>query len=192
MYETLDIIPVDMSRSQYSLPEKVIIETADISSAANYIAQKLSSENRAFFGGAAAGAVLGTALLPGVGTVLGAVGGFFAGDFMAPDTNAVRNECKEKLKPQLMNYYNGVADKIISGIDQYTVKIRKCLSNEIDSYVIKYHRDVQSMIEIETRQQAEINAKVIDLKKDIDQMFNHKKMLESVITQLNQLGRKDR
>lgn len=100
-YEMLDIMPIDMAQSKYHLPEDIKIETANISSAANYIAEKVSSENMAFFGGVAAGAAVGTAIAPGIGTIISGIVGFVAGGGWAPDVNAVRNECKDKLRPQL-------------------------------------------------------------------------------------------
>ena len=189
-YETLKILSLDMSKSQYNLPRKINIETANIASAANYIAEKLASENNSYLGGVAAGAAIGTAILPGIGTAIGAFCGIFAGAAVAPDTDAVREECKNKLKPQLTNYYNGIADKMVSALDKYIEQIRTCLSNEIDEYLNRYRSEVDRQIAYEKAQQSDVKKKIIGLQTDQELMRNRKKQLESVIRQLNQLGRK--
>ncbi len=189
-YQTLRILSLDMSKSQYNLPQKINIETANIASAANYIAEKLASENNSYLGGVAAGAAIGTAILPGIGTAIGAFCGIFAGAAVAPDTDAVREECKNKLKPQLTNYYNGIADKMVSALDKYIDQIRTCLSNEIDEYLNRYRSEVDRQIAYEKTQQSDVKRKIVGLQADQDLMRIRKKQLVSVINQLNQLGRK--
>ena len=77
------------------------IETANIASAAAYIAEQLASENKAFLGGAATGAAIGTAIMPGIGTILGVLGGLFAGAAMAPDTIVAAVAQKTRLNTKL-------------------------------------------------------------------------------------------
>ena len=192
MYQTLNIIPIDMSQPQYDLPEKVEIETANIASAAAYIAEQLASENKAFLGGAATGAAIGTAIMPGIGTILGVLGGLFAGAAMAPDTNKAREHCKDKLRPQLINYYNSVSDKMLTAIDKYSDQIRACLEKEIDEYLKRYRSEVDRQIAVENGQRSAVYAKINSLKADRNRIEHHKIQLESVIMQLNRFGRKDR
>lgn len=190
-YEMLNIMPLDMKQSKYNLPEDIEIETANISSAANYIAEQLSSENKAFFGGAAAGAAIGTAIAPGFGTLIGGVVGFFAGGGFAPNTNTVRNECKGKLEKQLMSYYNSISNKMVLGLEQYTRQIQQCLDDEIDGYLDRYKREVERMIAEENSQKSVVQSKIQELDTDRDQIRNRKNQLESVMMQLDRFGRKE-
>lgn len=189
IYQSLDIIPLDMSQSKYDFPEKAAIETADIAGAANYIAEKLKSENGKMLGGAAAGAAIGTAVAPGIGTVIGG----FLGFMLAPseDTSQVRKACKDKLNPQLANYYNSVSDKVTSVVDKYIKQMRTCLSDEIDKYLKRYRSEVDRQIAMENNRRWDINTQISELKADMAGIQNHKKQLDSVIAQLNNLGRKE-
>lgn len=190
-YKTLNIIPVDMAQSKYNLPGNIEIETANISSAANYIAEKLSSENKAFFGGAAAGAAVGTAIAPGIGTLIGGFIGFFAGGGLAPDTNTVRKECKDKLKPQLTSYYGSVCNKMISALEQFIKQIRQCLNDEIDGYLVRYKRKVEQLIVEENSQKSVVQSEIQKLNTDKNQIRSRKNQLESVMQQLDRFGRKE-
>lgn len=190
-YETLDIMPVDMTQLKYHLPGDIKIETANISSAANYIAEKVSSENKAYLGGAAAGAAVGTAIVPGIGTVIGGIVGLIAGGGLAPDANTVRKECKDKLRPQLTSYYGSVCNKMTSAMEQYIKQIRQCLNDEIDGYLVSYKREVERLIAAQNSQSFAVQSKIKELDADRNQIHNQKNKLESVILQLDHFGRKE-
>lgn len=191
VYQSLKIIPIDMSQSKFALPDDIEIETANITSTANYIADQLSKENKAFWGGAVAGAAIGTAVLPGIGTLVGA---FVGGVLGAPDTNntnKVREECKNKLDLQLQNYYNSISNELRSAVEEYISQISECLSEEIEEYINRYHREVDRQIALENRQRENINQQISAVNTDKTNMLNHKKQLESVMVQLNNLSRKE-
>lgn len=191
LYHSLAILPIDMAQPKYHLPPAVQVENANLSSAASYIAQEVSSENTAFFGGMAAGAAVGTMIMPGVGTVIGGLLGFFGGGAVAPETDKVRENCKNKLLPQLDSYYRSVCDSAISAIDSYIKKIGTCLSQEIDLYLQTYRNEVDRQIRGNERQKAVVLSRIQSLKKDMSSIQARKKSLGSVIEQLNYLGRKE-
>lgn len=191
IYESLNIIPLDMSQSKYDFPQKVEIKTADIASTANYIADELRNENTAFWGGAAAGAAIGTAMAPGIGTLIGGIIGAVVGSPNGEHTAKVRDECKGKLRPQLTNYYNSVSEKVTSAVDKYISQMRTCLSEEIDKYLKRYRSEVERQIAFENNRRSAINIQLNRLKTDMTGIQNHKKQLDSVIVQLNSLGRKE-
>lgn len=191
IFKSLDIIPLDMSHAKYNFPQMIAIETANIASTADYIASKLSSEDMVFWGGAAAGAAIGTAVVPVVGTI---IGGFIGAIVGAPSTEnqaQIRRGCKDKLKPQLTNYYHSIAGKVISSVDKYIKQMRNCLSDEIDEYLKRYRSEVERRIAVENSRRSDINRQISDLKEDMTGIQNHKKQLDSVIVQLNNFGRKE-
>lgn len=191
IYKSLDIIPLDLSHAKYNFPQKIAIETADIASTADYIAGQLNSENVAFWGKTAAGAAIGTAILSGIGTLVGGFIGLVAG---APSTASkvqICEGCKDKLKPQLTSYYNSISDKVISAVNRYIRKMRDCLSDEIDEYLNRYRSEVDRQIAMENNRRSAINQQINDLKTDMTNIQNHKKQLNSVMLQLNNFGRKE-
>lgn len=192
IYNSLDIIPLDMSHAKYNFPQKGAIETADIASTANYIASQLSRENTAFLGKTAAGAAIGTAIAPGIGTVVGGAIGFVLGCASVDKSqDQARQVCKDKLKPQLTNYYHGIAEKVVSAVDKYIRQMRSCLSDEIDEYLTRYRSEVDRQIAMENSRRFAINTQISDLQADMTGIQNHKKQLDSVIVQLNNFGRKE-
>ena len=192
IYQSLDIIPIDMSHTKYNFPQMTAIETADLASTANFIAGALTSENVGFWGKTAAGAAIGTALFPGVGTIIGgAIGLVMGGNSLDKSQSTARQGCKDKLEPQLINYYNSISERVISAIERYIRKMRSCLSDEIDEYLKRYRSEVDRQITVENNRRSAINNQINDLKTDMTGIQNHKKQLDSVIVQLHNFGRKE-
>lgn len=191
LYKEMNLLPLDMSRSDYNLPGKISVETADLSTTAAYIAEELSKENWAMGGGAAAGAVIGTAIMPGVGTVVGGIIGLFAGGVVAPETGKVRDNCKSKLETPLKSYYNSVSDKSTTAVERYISKMETCLVDEIDKYLKTYQDKVNQMLQKEEQQRSAIQGKISRIQTDLDQIQSRKRQLSSVSIQLDMLGRKE-
>lgn len=191
VYDSLNIVPVNMQKENLQYPPTAQIQTANIASTANYIAEQLSKENTAFFGGMAAGAALGTAILPGVGTIIGGFLGMMAGAGAAPNTEDVRRECKSKLRPQLENYYDGIGHDMMRAIESYSRQLRTSLIKEMDAYIPRYRQEVERQLLEEEKARSQVKRQSADLERDKQKMLNHKLALESVMKQLNQLGRKE-
>lgn len=190
-YETLNILPVDMSSSKYALPGDIPVDNVNISSSANYIAEQLAKENRTVLGGAAAGAAVGTAIAPGIGTVIGGIIGFVVGAGKGPDVSKVRGECKTKLSSRLDGYYSNICNKTVSSAEAYGNKIRTCLDGEMNRYLERYYTEVDRQIAGEKSRKAGVESKLAGLEADRRLIRNRKEQLESVIVQLNSLGKKE-
>lgn len=190
-YESLKIVPVNIPQSSLKYPDSIQIETANLTSAADYIVEQLSKENSNFLGGAATGAAIGTAIAPGFGTIIGGFLGLMVGAARSPDTDTVRSECKSKLRPQLKAYYEKIAQDMTYATEKYSDCLRKCLEDEIDAYIYRYHEEVDRKIAEEEAIRTQINRQNVTLELDKHRLLNHKQQLESVMKQLNQLGRKE-
>lgn len=191
LYESLNIIPLDMSQARYSIPQAAQFQAPDIGSLEAYVTKKIEKETNAIAYGAIIGAILGTIILPIIGSVIGFFVGGFIGEKIAPKTNTVREDCKSRLRPQLASYFNRVADSSTAMVDKYSGQIRKCLSDEMDEYLKRYRDEVNRQIAVENGQRAFITNKINDLKNDMSQIKNRKMRLETVTRQLNLLGRKE-
>lgn len=192
LYESLNIIPLDMSQARYSIPQAAQFQAPDIGSLEAYVTKKIEKETNAIAYGAIIGAILGTIILPIIGSVIGFFVGGFIGEKIAPKTNTVREDCKSRLRPQLASFFNRVADSSTAMVDKYSGQIRKCLSDEMDEYLKRYRDEVNRQIAVENGQRTYITNKINDLKDDMTQIKNHKKRLDSVTRQLDLLGRKEK
>ena len=190
-YESLKIVPVNIPQSSLEYPDSIQIETANLTSAADYIAGQLSKENSNFLGGAATGAAIGTAIAPGLGTLFGGFIGLMVGAARSPDTDSVRSECKSKLRPQLKAYYEKIAQDMLQAMEEYSESLEECLEDEMDAYISRYHEEVDRIIASEEAVRKQINRQSATLDLDKHRLLNHKQQLESVMKQLNQLGRKE-
>ena len=190
-YESLKIIPVNIPQSSLKYPDSIQIETANLTSATDYIAEQLAKENSNFLGGAATGATIGTAIAPGLGTLVGVFLGLMVGAARSPDTNKVRIECKIKLRPQLKAYYENIAEDMMQAMEEYSESLEECLEDEMDAYISRYHEEVDRIIASEEAVRKQINRQSATLDLDKHRLLNHKQQLESVMKQLNQLGRKE-
>ena len=190
-YESLKIIPVNIPQSSLKYPDSIQIETANLTSATDYIAEQLAKENSNFLGGAATGATIGTAIAPGLGTLVGVFLGLMVGAARSPDTNNVRIECKSKLRPQLKAYYENIAEDMMQAMEEYSESLEECLEDEMDAYISRYHEEVDRIIASEEAVRKQINRQSATLDLDKHRLLNHKQQLESVMKQLNQLGRKE-
>lgn len=190
-YESLKIVPVNIPQSSLKYPDSIQIETANLTSATDYIAEQLAKENSNFLGGAATGATIGTAIAPGLGTLVGVFLGLMVGAARSPDTNNVRIECKSKLRPQLKAYYENIAQDMMRAMEKYSKSLEECMEDEMDAYISRYHEEVDRIIASEEAVRKQINRQSATLDLDKHRLLNHKQQLESVMKQLNQLGRKE-
>lgn len=190
-YESLKIVPVNIPQSSLKYPDSIQIETANLTSATDYIAEQLAKENSNFLGGAATGATIGTAIAPGLGTLVGVFLGLMVGAARSPDTDTVRTECKSKLRPQLKAYYENIAQDMMRAMEKYSKSLEECMEDEMDAYISRYHEEVDRIIASEEAVRKQINRQSATLDLDKHRLLNHKQQLESVMKQLNQLGRKE-
>ena len=191
LFNDLEILKVDLRGSNYVIPGFDRIETADLGEAGRYVAEQVSKDNKAFWGGAAAGALAGTAIAPGVGTVIGGFLGMIGGAFFAPDIYEVKKSTKEKLSIPLKGYFDKVVARASSGLDKYTNQIGQCIFTEIDRYLAKYNQTVEKRIRDEQKKISSVEAKIAETKADLNDIENRKFRLGSISAQVNSLGRKE-
>ncbi len=190
MYRMLDIYPLDMREEKQDLPAET--GSLDIRSATDYIVKIMKGEQTGFWGGMAAGAAWGTAFAPGIGTVIGAAAGMFGSALLnsrKSRLDRVKQECRNKLKPQLECFYGGISGQMISTVGKYIGQMRVCLIDGMDRYCKRYRMEVDRLAEEEDRRQAAVRSKAERIKKDQERLAGYKKMLDSAMTQLNLMGR---
>lgn len=96
-------------------------------------------------GGGAAGAVLGTILLPGVGTVLGAAVGSFFSSMFGPSLDEIKSQCWPPLRARACNALDEANSEIISAVNEVGKRTVIQLTHAIDEYAPKYEHLVEQM-----------------------------------------------
>lgn len=103
-------------------------------------------------GGAGLGAVIGTILLPGIGTVIGGfLGGILTSLFGSLDKR--KEQIWDKLRPNLYSYFGLVEKQAEQVLDTYVRDVRSAVDRRIDSYTAQYKVAVERM---QSEQQAEL------------------------------------
>lgn len=111
-------------------------------------------------GGAAAGAVAGTAVLPGIGTVIGATVGWFAG-------SAIRAQEKEKLRVEAEAMHAKCLEAALDAITDTEPALQAVMDHAVRALVAEYVASASPVVEQLT---ADYRARVARLDEDLKQV----------------------
>ena len=131
-----------------------------------YLKTEAAKEDIAFYGGAVAGAVLGTSVLPVVGTIIGGIIGFMGGGFFSPSAEKVKNETLKKVNQPLNNYFLQVSRTIETQFDNYVTVAVGELENEIEKYHKQYWQEVKKYEDDLFYRMKKVNAQIEKLRID--------------------------
>jgi hypothetical protein len=100
-------------------------------------------------GGVAAGAVLGTLIVPGIGTAIGAFVGVFAGFFKGLDS--LKQECIERLDACLDDVEQSVAAQIEGRHASFADALRSSLDEALDQAMQRLEASIGRLMALERR-----------------------------------------
>lgn len=183
-FDKLKILSIKFNVKPKDVAVRHSAHSANIGPVVTLISEELSKENWAMGGGAAAGAVIGTAILPGVGTVIGGLIGLFAGGAAAPDIYEVRNKVKSKLSVPVQLYYKSVANDCITNYNNYVTDVNKYLESEINKYYSTYASTVNKRIQEWNIQHREVKEKIAMVENEIDGILKRQQSIKTIITQI--------
>jgi GTPase SAR1 family protein len=147
---------------------------ANVSISAQSLTQKFESDDGTKMGvGAVAGVVVGSILLPGLGTALGIAVGAWASSFFTPSLNERKQQLWEQLQPSLDAYFDTVKSQSQEAAKTYARSLETSLKQRIDSYIEKY--------------QTIINNISIEQKNELNRLNNLQKLTR---TDLNEIERR--
>lgn len=190
-FKELSILDVDFSK--YKRTRKVSITASEntMQDTQKYVAKELTKENKAFFGTAAAGALIGTSIAPVIGTAIGAVVGFVAGGFFSPNIEKVKENAIEKLAPSLNSYVAETCNKILENFKKQIAVFSDNIENEIDVYYSEYKETVEAKFNEETNKMNNIKNKLNTINADMQEVQNRKFALSSSEKQIDIISRKE-
>ena len=117
IYSELAALDVKSANLQFSIDHRQIGTVSFDHNALNASFSDFSFfDNVAKFGGAGAGAIVGTILFPGVGTIIGGALGGLLGSLFGPDIDKLKKEIWNKIAPNIGQYYQNVYEYIADDI----------------------------------------------------------------------------
>ena len=185
LFTDLKILQIDFGRKDFKYPEERQVDTVNLNDAAQFVSSELSKENWAFLGGAAAGAVVGTMIAPGVGTVIGAVAGFVFGGNQAPKIEKVRSQLSKKMTPLLDSFFNKTISTIGNTRNEYMTLMQQNIVIEIDRYLDSYQAIVNQRIVLQRQQRAKVEQQINSLNSELAIIAQRRQSLMSIAQQLH-------
>lgn len=137
-FNKLGIIKINFGSIKLTQPTVASVSLSNLKNSLDYMSTEVSKENWLMGGGMAVGATIGTALLPGVGTLVGGLVGLFVGAIgTVPSEELKKNAC-DKLSGQLDSVFCSVETDIISTYNTNVSAYEKAIIKEIEKYLKKY------------------------------------------------------
>lgn len=187
LFKNLDILQVDFSGENLDIQQSALSTTTDLSEINAYLESQSKSENFFSVGGFASGAIVGTMIMPGIGTAIGTLVGALIGSAAGPKIEKVREDAILKLQIPIKNYFDRVVNESITTLNAYINSTSSEISKEIDKYLSKYNSIVEKKIKEEKRQQNEVEKKIDNIRKDMKDIENRKFRLSSISEHINSL-----
>ncbi|MBD2487192.1 dynamin family protein [Aulosira sp. FACHB-615] len=126
------------------------VNTSNVAVSAQSLTQKLDSSDGTKLGlSAAAGAVVGSVLLPvpGLGTLVGLAVGSWASRFFMPSLDERKQKLWEQLTPGLTSYFDAVKNQTYQDAITYTQSLETSLKQRIDSYIETYKTITENILQ---------------------------------------------
>ena len=144
------------------------------------ISSEESKEGWTIFGGAGAGAALGTVIFPGIGTVVGGIVGFIAGTLFGPSIGELRKRYWDKLEPAVEESFSLTQDAVENSLKN-TISSSICeLDKIIDHYFERYNKLIRKMIERDQAEAAELKRLCEVIHEDLDQLQKRQERLYGI------------
>lgn len=131
------------------------INIPNLFSAAQSLNQELDNKDGGIaLRGMTSGAVIGSAIFPGIGTVVGGLAGAILSGFFMPSLDQRKQKLWESLESSLDNYFTQVGIQTQEALEAYKQSCICSLNNRIDDYVNAYKAVVEALY---AEQQVELN-----------------------------------
>lgn len=183
-FQKLGILKLEFDTQMISAPKSVSVDISDIKSAMDYIKSEVSNDNFWMGGGAGVGAIIGSFIAPGIGTVIGAGLGVLFGAFGSTDIDKIKNSVITKIDTPLNSFFALVKNNTLDAYDQASDNLSSAICSEIERYLDKYQTTVsQRIIENKQRQQRVIR-EIESETADLNLISIHENQLNSSLAQI--------
>lgn len=145
-FDKLGIIKIDFRSIKLTQPHTMAVSLSNLKNSLDYMSNEVSKENWLMGGGGVAGAAIGTAILPGVGTVVGGLIGMFVGAMGTTTPEEMKKNACDKLSGQLDSAFRSMETDIISTYNTNVSTYKNAIIREIEIYLKKYKSTVDRKI----------------------------------------------
>lgn len=173
-FRRLGILQVNLESITLDRPKVQAVSLNNLKASLDYMSNEVSRENWAMGSGGVAGAAIGTAICPGIGTVIGGFLGICASAMFSPTTDEIKTNACDKLSGPLDSVFKTVERDIIATFNDNIISYKSAIKREIDRYLEKYKTTIDrriaehnSLIEKNQRETSRISAdlKLITLRR---------------------------
>lgn len=145
-FKRLGIIKIDIGSIAITKPHVVSVSLSSLKSSLEYMSNEVTKDNWFIGGGGVAGAAIGTAILPGIGTVVGGFIGMVVGAMGTTSSEEIKKNACDKLSGQLDSVFLSVETDIISTYNINVSAYKKAIIKEIEQYLKEYKSTVDRKV----------------------------------------------
>lgn len=145
--------------------------------AADIVAEAVGESNSAKNVGTGVGVVIGTILLPGLGTIVGGSIGRWVGSLFGPSLEELKNDAIDKIEDGVTRWSEKCRENLKSSIRQHIKNCISTMDSNMDRYTKVYESKVGEMIKKDEKAKAELekysvaaDTDLADLKERIDNL----------------------
>lgn len=122
--------------------------------------------------GGGIGAIIGSFILPGVGTAIGAYLGTALSKLFAPDFETVKKETWNKITQSIDSYYNNVFDYLHKEILKFNQDMCTNIESQISNCLTEYSDLVDNLTKQDEIEKKELNIKISEIENDMNEISN--------------------
>lgn len=164
-FKDMDILKVDICCELFDNMAFPSLDYSNLQSTSNSLAQSISKSKKVPIGSTAAGAAIGSAIAPGLGTIIGGAIGLLA---FSPKLGKLKEKTKEELSEPLKAYFNDIVTTLIPAVDAYISELEKSIEEEINKYLYTYNETIAERIRLEKENIAKTQEKILEIQKDME------------------------
>ena len=145
-FQKLGILRINLNNLTIDRPKVQSVSLQSLKSSIDYISEEVSKENWAMGGGGVAGAAIGTAIMPGIGTVVGGILGLMVGAMNTPPVEELKKNACEKISGSLYSVFQTIERDLINVFNNNVNTYISTIHKEIDRYLQAYKSIVDKRI----------------------------------------------
>ena len=154
------------------------VNISNVFSAAQSLNQELDSKDGGTaLKGMASGIAIGSAILPGIGTIVGGAAGFMLSVFFMPSLDKRKQQLWENLESSLDKYFDQVRVQVQEAIESYKQNSMIALDKRIDDYINSYKEAVEILLLEQTSELNRLDELQQSIQIDLSKIAERKKSL---------------